>query len=422
MQRSCLYSIEPIRVGSPQVESLTSYISRLAGAHCVTVGDIIAHLIAPIIDKKYINNIAFNGGNGFYKSSSSINGHGIIAEDFIEALVFLTKRKDIKKTTLINCREFVPFRRFLKSSRHWCPSCFQTDLESKQIVYERLSWTLHPFPKCIVHNRILESVCPFCRSSMNTLERKSIPGYCTKCFFWLGNFKENKDATYKSETNDSMRVFFFELINLSFDSTHVSRSITFYLESCFDGSLTRAAEFLGYSKSTLWGWKEGVNLAPLNALINITSKLQLSLTDFINMEELKITLNDDPSERIVISDRTKKDHQKILEFINLNIAEKKPYSLSEIAKLMECDRKLLTQMYPNECQQIKRIYLDAIEENKQSKNKTLKKSIDNAVYILVKRGTYPSSGKVEQIIGEGKLHEKTYQDYWKEKKSSLTTK
>lgn len=422
MQRSCLYSIEPIGLGSIGVESLTSYISRLADAHCVTVGDIMAHLITPILDKKYINNIVINGGNGFYKSASAINGHGIIAEDFIEAFTSLTKRKDIRETTLVNCRKLVPYRGLLKSSRHWCPSCFQADLESKQIVYERLSWVLQPFPKCIIHNRILENVCPFCGSSMYTLERKSIPGYCTKCFYWLGNFKENKDATYNSETNDSMRAFFFELINFSLEDNHVSRSISFYLESYFDGSLTQAAEFLGYSKSTLWGWKEGANLAPLNALINITSKLQLSLTDFINnMEKSKITLNDDPSRRIVISERTKKDHQKIQGFINLIIAEKKPYSLSEIAKLMECDRKLLTQMYPNECQQIKRIYLDAIEESKLSKNKTLKKSIDNAVYILLKRGTYPSSGKVEQIIGEGKLRGKTYQDYWKEKKSSLNT-
>ena len=421
MQRSCLYSIEPIGLGSIEVESLTSYISRVADAHCVTVGDIMAHLITPILDKKYINNIVINGGNGFYKSASAINGHGIIAEDIIEAFMFLTKRKDIGETTFVNCRELVPFRGFLKSSRQWCPSCFQADLESKQIVYERLSWTLQSYSKCIDHNRILESVCPSCGSCMYVLERKSIPGYCTKCFYWLGNFKETPDMIHSSGTDDSMKSFFTELFNLSFEDACVSRSLSFYIENTFEGSLTQAAEFLGYSKSTLWGWKEGANLAPLNALINITSKLQISLTYFINMEESKITVINYPSRRIVISERTKKNHRKIRKLINLIIAEKKPYSLSEIAKLMECDRKLLTQMYPNECQQIKRIYLAALEDNKKNKNKTLKKSIDNAVYILMKRGTYPSSGKVERIIGGGKLHEKTYQDYWKEKKSSLTT-
>ncbi|WP_161804430.1 hypothetical protein [Lysinibacillus xylanilyticus] len=43
---------------------------------------------------------------------------------------------------------------------------------------------------------------------------------------------------------------------------------------------------------------------------------------------------------------------------------------------------------------------------KQFKNNAMKKSIDNTVYTLMKRGIYPSSGKVEEIIGKGK-----YQDY-----------
>ncbi|WP_374965393.1 TniQ family protein [Lysinibacillus sp. RS5] len=422
MERSCLYSIEPIGIGTINVESLSSYISRLADAHCVTVGDIMTHLITSKIDKKYINNLVFKGGNGFYKSSSAINGHGNIADNFIEVIAFLTKRRDIGKTTFVNCREIVPFRGLLKSSRHWCPSCFQADLESKQIVYERLSWNLQPFLKCIIHDRTLESVCPFCKSSMYTLERKSVTGYCSKCFYWLGNFEESQNITINDgETNDdSMRTFFTAFINLSFENYCVSRSISFYLERNFEGSLTKAAGFFGYPKSTLWGWKEGTNLPPLNALIKITMKLQISLAEFFNMEKSKITLKNDCFDRIVSSGRVKKDHKKIQDFLKLIIAEKRPYSLSEIANLMECDRKLLTQIYPNECQQIKINYLDDLEMKKQFKNNAMKKSIDNAVYTLMKRGTYPSSGKVEEIIGNGKLHEKKYQDYWKDKKSSLT--
>ena len=55
LQRSRLYSIPPIGVGTIEIESLSSYISRLAEAHCITVGDIMTHLIAPELEKKYIN-------------------------------------------------------------------------------------------------------------------------------------------------------------------------------------------------------------------------------------------------------------------------------------------------------------------------------------------------------------------------------
>nr|WP_255538249.1 TniQ family protein [Lysinibacillus sp. HST-98] len=80
MERSCLFSIEPIGIRTIKVESLSSYISRLKDAHCVTVGDIMKHIIAPKLNNKYINNMVFKGGHGFYKSSSAINGHGNIAD------------------------------------------------------------------------------------------------------------------------------------------------------------------------------------------------------------------------------------------------------------------------------------------------------------------------------------------------------
>lgn len=421
LERSCLYSIVPIGIGTINVESLSSYISRLADAHCVTVGDIMTHLIAPELDKKYINSMVFKGGNGFYKSSSAINGHGNTADNFIEVIAFLTKRSDIGKITFVNCRGIVPFRGLLKSSRHWCPSCFQADLERKQIVYERLSWTLQPFLKCIIHRRTLESICPYCKSNMYTLERKSVVGYCSKCFSWLGDLKESKNMIFKAdETNDdSMRLFFFAFINLPFENDSVSRSISFYINRNFEGSLSKAARFFGYPKSTLWGWKEGTNLPPLKALIDITTKLQISLTELFNLAESKISIKEDCFNSIVSSVRVKKNHKKIQDFLRIVIAENRPYSISEIAKLLECDRKLLTQMYPNQCQQIKLNFLDSLEVRKQIRSKIMKKSIDNAIYTLMKRGIYPSSKKVEEIVGKGKLREKKYQNYWKEKKSSM---
>ncbi|WP_318615883.1 TniQ family protein [Sporosarcina sp. YIM B06819] len=420
LQRSCLYSIEPIGIGSVEVESLSSYISRLAAAHCITVGDIMTHLIAPELGKKYINNIVSIGGNGFYKSSSAINGYGIIAEDFIKVIESLTCRKDILETTFVNCRGLVPFRGLLKSSRYWCPSCFQADLESKQTVYERLSWTLQPFHKCIIHDRLLESTCPFCKSCMYTLERKSIPGYCTKCFYWLGNYRDKQSTgIYCRKINDSMRTFFLEFTNLSFERDCVSHSLSFYIENNFEGSLTKAADFFGYSKSTLWGWKEGANLAPLKALIDITSKLQLNLSSFISVEKSRMILTDNCINKISPSERTKKNHDKIKDFLGIAITEKKPYSLGEIAKLMECDRKLLTQMYPNECRQIKKFYLNSIEVKKKNKSEIMKKNINNAVYTLKKQGTYPTRAKIEGIIGNGMLREEKYRSYWEKKTNHL---
>jgi hypothetical protein len=46
--RSTLYALKPIGVGTPRVECLTSYIARLADAHCVFPGVLMEKIIVPL--------------------------------------------------------------------------------------------------------------------------------------------------------------------------------------------------------------------------------------------------------------------------------------------------------------------------------------------------------------------------------------
>jgi len=55
-RRSRLYYLEPVGIGTPHVESLTSFLIRLAQSHCVDVTVLITKEIATHIDKKYIQN------------------------------------------------------------------------------------------------------------------------------------------------------------------------------------------------------------------------------------------------------------------------------------------------------------------------------------------------------------------------------
>jgi hypothetical protein len=47
--RSRLYSLEPVGIGTPETESLTSYVSRLAEAHSVRVHDLVVHEVLPFL-------------------------------------------------------------------------------------------------------------------------------------------------------------------------------------------------------------------------------------------------------------------------------------------------------------------------------------------------------------------------------------
>src|SRR5436309_1509742 len=48
-RRSLLFPLEPIGIGTPFVESLTSYISRLAAVHAVIVSDLVGYLLADCV-------------------------------------------------------------------------------------------------------------------------------------------------------------------------------------------------------------------------------------------------------------------------------------------------------------------------------------------------------------------------------------
>ena len=78
--RSRLYRLEPYGIGTPWVESLTGYITRLAEAHCVSTGILYAKEIAPVVGKGNIFTFRLTGTAGY--PTHAINGLGVTAADF----------------------------------------------------------------------------------------------------------------------------------------------------------------------------------------------------------------------------------------------------------------------------------------------------------------------------------------------------
>jgi hypothetical protein len=70
--RSRLYHLEPIGTRSPMVESLTSYITRLADAHSVYPHVLFRHEIHPLL--KQAGNPIDNNLRNFWACSPAFNG------------------------------------------------------------------------------------------------------------------------------------------------------------------------------------------------------------------------------------------------------------------------------------------------------------------------------------------------------------
>ncbi|MBE9207605.1 hypothetical protein IQ244_13955 [Nostoc sp. LEGE 06077] len=74
-QRSRLYQIEPISIGTPLVESLTGYIARLAEAHSLFPGVLLERELAPVVKKTY----GSTNLSKIYPFTGALNGTGVMA-------------------------------------------------------------------------------------------------------------------------------------------------------------------------------------------------------------------------------------------------------------------------------------------------------------------------------------------------------
>src|SRR5918992_5709155 len=87
--RSVLYQMKPIGVGTPFVESLTSYICRLAAVHSLSFGALYEFLLVPSLNKAYLTtpshlSPASTLNGSFRGRSKNINGTGTLAQEWVE--------------------------------------------------------------------------------------------------------------------------------------------------------------------------------------------------------------------------------------------------------------------------------------------------------------------------------------------------
>lgn len=189
--RSALNHLEPVGVGTPYVESLVSYMSRLAASHSVSIYTLHKYVLAPLIKKTHV--FAGRSAANSRGCVGSINGTGVIATDYVRALETLTLREDLRFLTLLGWSKVLVNRGLLNSDRVWCPVCLQEWRMMRRIVYEPLIWTLREVRICSRHHYPLRFKCPTCKRTQRWLEQRSRPGYCSKCQSWLGS--ENVDTS-----------------------------------------------------------------------------------------------------------------------------------------------------------------------------------------------------------------------------------
>lgn len=188
--RSPLYHLAPQGLGTAQVESLSSYLCRLAEAHHLPPRVLVYQAILPYWTAACQANPAEPAFRDTWISCvGKINGTGAWARLWTQALAALTLRADLEPLTLRPWRLVLPHGgRTLRRTRAWCPACYAAGAPTPGGIYDRLLWALAPVRWCPLHAAPLQDRCPAatCGRAQPVLGGAMRPGHCAYCFAWLG--------------------------------------------------------------------------------------------------------------------------------------------------------------------------------------------------------------------------------------------
>lgn len=178
LNRSRLFSIEPIGIGTWYCESLSSYLKRIAQAHQVTVSNLLNKVLLPE------SNCRIKHIHPLWRSSlHSINGSSDLAEVFVNLLENATSR-NLSYLTLLPLDSIIgrTGRGVLSQQLKVCPFCLY-EFSKHQIPFIPLIWWLKSIESCPVHRTKLISRCKTCHSKLKAISNQVPIEFCDKCGF-----------------------------------------------------------------------------------------------------------------------------------------------------------------------------------------------------------------------------------------------
>lgn len=400
------------------VESLASYIGRIALCYGISTGEIINLYLAPFLKKKYLLNIAANGGTRFYENSSMILNSGKVAADFCRAVSSVSGQQQLEQLTLRPYHEVFALRGIIYARRRWCPACFNEWLRQSEPIRDLLMWAMQPVMVCVDHGVYLQCLCPACGRSSHQLERNFRPGFCPRCGVWLGLRILHSELVKPSE-EDMWSAHQVRLILSQKESTE-SMSPNFFmacLKQC--GSLKQVSKRSGTPLSTLSGWVNLGRLPPLNSLLKISWSLRLPIVGHAYVEEAPIHIKhekvngtpDRTSGMFLLRDGIAAEwEQKAL----VAIANRyPPPSLRQVARELNTSPRQLRHYTPDLCRMISAAYCRYVAILKERRREEVSKELRITFKRLALAGAYPSRRMLEKVTGRSALlRENAFKIVW----------
>jgi AraC-like DNA-binding protein len=315
-QRSRLYSLEPIGVGTPFVEGLTGYVSRLAAAHSVSVGDLVGRELGengtvqlPLVHSAKRLERGRRLSHCFSGASYSLNG---IAEStwlWIRVLQAKTCRTELHMLTLLPFEEMLPETGLFRKRRGWCPDCLESWRAKGAALYEPLLWSLRAASVCPLHRQPLQERCLWCDHSNRPLAIFTRPGHCSRCQRWLGRFHGEQSSGSSDPVEAEHAIWIANALGGLLEAapqlptgrmrTAFRENLAWLVERFADGNITAFAQATSMSFFVLDAWLKGEYIPRLDGLLRLSAKLKTLPINLISPEATRVSVDAELIERMM---------------------------------------------------------------------------------------------------------------------------
>ncbi len=406
--RSHLYSLQPIGVGTSKVESLTGYVARLANAHCVSPGDLIAHECKSLVKqpqgKSYLHQVS--------ASTEILNGTGQMAKEFVQVFNRLTLREDLLYLTFLQWADVLPSKGLLRRFHAWCPACYEEWQENGQQAYIPLLWTLSAISLCPNHHQQLLFQCPHCQRQLPSLAWHSRPGYCSKCLQWLGSVSKADDLPidpaeleHQSWVAKNVEELLAHTPRLVEPPTRVSvaRSLSICIAQTTEGNITEFARRVGLLKSAVSQWRSGKALPQLSVLLKICRALDISLIKFLldpaSLDDIKpltiYSLNAQPGFQRL---KHQLETVHLQQLLRVALNEEPPPTMKAVAQRLGYSARSIRRHFPKLCSAISSRYLNHRDKIRIAKVEQCCQEVRQVAIMLYSQGMEPSRSCVTQHL------------------------
>jgi len=174
-------SLFPIHLrgfNSADVESLPSYLHRVAFEHGVYVGEILRFIHKHGVSQRLI---LCDAQLPSYITVAELVRPGRTTE-MVRDLLQKFGGQNLSQSTLwiLECALGRSCGEVVKGFR-WCPECFSEMMSTESVPYFKLIWHMTAITACPIHRTPLSSECDFCGCNQVSYKRLRPLGYCQGC-------------------------------------------------------------------------------------------------------------------------------------------------------------------------------------------------------------------------------------------------